>query len=141
MSEAEGMKSKASKETVPAFPTMITRKSRPMNVWIGKGTEIEGKFTKFCKAEGIQIYTVVRKVKFAFVKRTIRSSNNNLSRYVEDYGYKFLHKLTQFGHNREFWRELFYRLDTEKCHEFRFLVHFVQHTSTTIKKTQVKNWI
>ena len=67
-----------------------------MNVWIGKGTEIEGKFTKFCKAEGIQIYTVVRKVKFAFVKRTIRSSNKNLSRYVEDYGYKFLHKLTQF---------------------------------------------
>ena len=67
-----------------------------MNVWIGKGTELEGKFTKFCKPDGIQIYTVVRKVKFAFVKRTIRSSNKNLSLYVEDYGYKFLNKLTQF---------------------------------------------
>ncbi len=34
--------------------------------------------------------------KAAFADRTIRSLKNILYRYMEDYGYKFLHKLPQF---------------------------------------------
>ena len=34
--------------------------------------------------------------KAAFAERTIRSLKNNLYRYMEDFGYKYLHKLLQF---------------------------------------------
>ena len=34
--------------------------------------------------------------KAAFAERTIRSLKNILYRYMEDFGYKFLHKLPQF---------------------------------------------
>ena len=53
--DAEGMKTKDSKETVRAFLTMITNKNRPKKIWVDKGTEIAGEFKKLCKAEGIQI--------------------------------------------------------------------------------------
>ena len=32
----------------------------------------------------------------AFAERTIRSLKNILYRYIEDYGYKYIHKLPQF---------------------------------------------
>ena len=34
--------------------------------------------------------------KAAFAELTIRSLNNLLYRYMEDFGYKYVHKLTQF---------------------------------------------
>ena len=34
--------------------------------------------------------------KAAFAERTIRSLKNTLYRYMEDYGYKYIHKLPQF---------------------------------------------
>ena len=34
--------------------------------------------------------------KAAFAERTIRSLKNILSRYMEDFGYKYIHKLPQF---------------------------------------------
>ena len=34
--------------------------------------------------------------KAAFAERTIRSLKNNLYRYMEDYGYKYIHKLPHF---------------------------------------------
>ena len=36
------------------------------------------------------------KLKAAFVERTKRSMKNTLYRYMEDNGYKYFHKLTQF---------------------------------------------
>ena len=35
-------------------------------------------------------------MKAAFAERTIRSLKNILYRYLEDYGYNFIHKLPQF---------------------------------------------
>ena len=61
-----------------------------------KRTEIAGEFKKLCKAEGIKIYPTVSDTKTAFAERTIRSLKNILYRYVEDYGCKYNHKLTQF---------------------------------------------
>ena len=43
-------------------------------MWIGKGTELAGKFKKFCEAEGKQIYTALRKMNSVFAERTILSS-------------------------------------------------------------------
>ena len=53
-------------------------------------------FKKLCKAEGIQVYSTMSETKAAFAERTIRSLKNILYRYMEDNGYKFIHKLTQF---------------------------------------------
>ena len=94
--DAKGMKTKDSKETVRAFSTMITKKNRPKKIWIDKGTEFAGEFNKLCKAEGIQIYSTMIKTKAAYAERTIRSLKNVLHRYMEDNGYKYIHKLTHF---------------------------------------------
>ena len=37
--DAKGMKTKDSKETVRAFSTMMTKKSRLKKIWVDKGTE------------------------------------------------------------------------------------------------------
>ena len=93
---AKGTKRKDSKETVRAYLIMITKKNRTKKNWVDKGTELAGEFKKFCKAEGIQFYSTRRETKAAFAERTIQSLKNILYRYMEDKGYKYIHKLTQF---------------------------------------------
>ena len=53
-------------------------------------------FKKFCAAEGIQVYSTMSDTKAAFAERTIRSLKNILYRYMEDFAYKYIHKLPQF---------------------------------------------
>ena len=93
--DAKEMKTKDSKETVRASVTMITKK-RPKKIWVDKGTEFAGEFRKLCKAEGIQIYSTRSETKAAYAERTIRSLKNKLYRYLEDNGYKYIEKSTQF---------------------------------------------
>ena len=40
--DAKGMRTKDSKETVRALSIMITKKSRPKNIWVDEGTEFAG---------------------------------------------------------------------------------------------------
>ena len=94
--DANGMKTKDSKETVRAFLTMITKKNRPKKIWVDKGTEFAGEFKKLCKAGGIQIHSTMSETKAAFAESTIRSLKNILYRYMEDNGYKYIRKLHLF---------------------------------------------
>ena len=94
--KAEGMKTKDSQETVKAFSSTITKRNRPKEIWVDKGTEFSGTFKKFCAAEGIQVYSTMNETKAAFAERTIRSLKNILYCYMEDFGYKYIHKLPQF---------------------------------------------
>ena len=93
---AKGMKTKDSQEIVKAFSSMITKRNRPKKIWVDKGTEFVGAFKKFCSAEGIQVYFTMSETKAAFPERTIRSLKNSLYRYKEDFGYKCVHKVSQF---------------------------------------------
>ena len=93
---AEGMKTKDSQETVKGFSSVITKKNRPKKIWVDKGTEFAGAFKKFCAAERIRVYSTKSETKAAFAERTIRSLKNILYRYMEDFGYKYIHKLPQF---------------------------------------------
>ena len=93
---AKGMKTKDSQVTVKTFSSKITKRNRPKKIWVDKGTEFAGAFKKFCTAEGIQIYSAMGETKAVFAERTIRSLKNILYRYMEDYGYKYIHKLPQF---------------------------------------------
>ena len=93
---AKGMKTKDSQETVKAFSSMITKRNRPKKIWIDKGTDFAGAFKKFCTAEGIQVYCTVSETKAAFAERTKRSMKKFFYRYMEDFGYKYIHKLPQF---------------------------------------------
>ena len=90
------MKTKDSQKTVKAFSSMITKRNRPKKIWVHRGTEFAGAFKKFCTAEGIQVFSTMSETKAAFAERTIRSLKNNLYRYMEDFGYKYIHKLPQF---------------------------------------------
>ena len=94
---ARGVKTKDSQETVTAFSSMITKKeSTKKDLGGQKGTEFAGAFKKFCTAEGIQVYSTMSETKAAFAERTIRSLKNILYRYMEGFGYKYIHKLPQF---------------------------------------------
>ena len=93
--DAKGMKSKDSKETVRAFLSMITKKNRPKKIWVDKRSNFAGECQKLCNDEGIQIYCTMSETRAAFAERTIRSLKNLLYRYMEDNGYKYIHKLTQ----------------------------------------------
>ena len=90
------MKTIGSHETVKAFSSVIKKRNRPKKIWVEKGTEFAGAFKKFCTAEGIQVYSTMSETKAAFAERTIRLFKNILYRYMEDYGYKYIHKLPQF---------------------------------------------
>ena len=90
------MKTKDSQETVKAFSSMITKRNRPKKIWVDKGTEFAGAFKKFCTAEGIQVYSTMNETKAAIAERTIRSLKIILYRYMEVFGYKYIHKLPQF---------------------------------------------
>ena len=90
------MKTKDWKETVKTFSEVITKKNRPKETWVDQGTEFAGEFKKLCSAKGIEIYTTMSETRAAFAERTIRSLKNILYRYVEDYGYKYIHKLPEF---------------------------------------------
>ena len=79
-----------------AFSSMIKKRNRPNKIWVGKGTEFAGAFKKFCAAEGIQVYSTMSEIKAAFAERKIRSLKNILHRYMEIFGYKYIHKLPQF---------------------------------------------
>ena len=94
--DAKGVKSKDSKGTVRSYLSMITKKNRSKTIWVDKGTEFAGEFKKLWKAEGIQNYSTMSETKAAFAELTIRSLKNILYRYMEDNGYKYIHKLTQF---------------------------------------------
>ena len=93
---AKGMKTEDSQETVKAFSSLITKRSRPKNIWVDKGTEFGGSFKKVCAAYGIQVHSTMSETKAAFAERTIRSQKNILYRYMEDCGYKYIHKLSPF---------------------------------------------
>ena len=91
------MKTKDSREPVCASLSMITKRIRPRKFWVDEGTEFAGEFKKLCKAEKIQTYSTMSETKAAFAERTIRSLKNTLYRYMEDNGYKYIHKLIQLG--------------------------------------------
>ena len=75
---------------------MITKRSRPKKVWVDKGTEFAGAFKKNSAAEGIQVYSTISVTKAAFAERTIRSLKNILYLYMENFGYKYIHKRPEF---------------------------------------------
>ena len=90
------MKTKDSQETVKAFSSIITKRNRPKNIWVDKGTEFDGAFKKVCTAEGIQVYSTLSETKAASAEPTRRSLKKILYRYMEDYGYNYIHKLPPF---------------------------------------------
>ena len=92
---AKGMKTKDTQETVKTFSSMITKRNRPKKIWVDKGIEFARVFKKFCAAEGIQVYSTMSETKATFAERTIRALKNILYRYMEDFGYKYIHKLPQ----------------------------------------------
>ena len=129
--DAKGTETKESKETVCEFWTRVTKKSPPKKNWVDKGTEFTGEFKKLCNAEGIQNYSTMTETKAAFAERTIRSMKNILIRYMEDSGYKYNHKLTQFVATLSSRKNCLIDLIPKNVKNSDFL-HSVQQTTTRI---------
>ena len=90
------MQTKDSKETVKTFFQKDYKTESTKKTWVDQCTEFAGDFKKFCVAEGIHVYSTMSETKATFAERTIRSLKNILYRYMEEHGYKNLHKLSQF---------------------------------------------
>ena len=72
--EAKGMKTKDSKETVPAFLTMFTINNRPKIIWVDEGTDFAGDFKNYAKLKKYKF--TKSEIKAAFAERKIRSLKN-----------------------------------------------------------------
>ena len=95
--DVRGLKTKHSKEALIVIAQMITKRKRPQQIWVDKGKEFACEYKNFfCNRECIQIFSAMSETKAAFAERAIRSLKNVLYRYIEDYGYKYIHKLSQF---------------------------------------------
>ena len=75
---------------------MITKKNKAKKIWVDQGTEFAGELKKFCSAERIEVYSSMSETKAAFAEHTTRSLKTFLYRYMEGYGYKYIHKLPHF---------------------------------------------
>ena len=64
--DANGTKTKDSKERVRAFLTKNTKSNRPNKIWVSKEAEFAEECKKLCRAEGIQIYSTMSETKAAF---------------------------------------------------------------------------
>ena len=64
--DAKGMKTNDSWETVRAFLKTTTKKNRPTDTWVDKGTEVAREFKKLWKTEGIKVYYTMSETKAAF---------------------------------------------------------------------------
>ena len=90
------MKTKDSKATIRAFPSMITKKNQLMKFRVVEGTEFAEEISKFWEKKGIEIQSGRSETKASFAESTIRSLKIMLNRYKEDYRCKYNHKMTQF---------------------------------------------
>ena len=54
------------------------------------------KLKSFVTEKEYRFYSTMSETKVALAERAIRSLKNVLYRYIEDYGYKYIHKLPQF---------------------------------------------
>ena len=134
------MKTKDSQESVKAFSFMVTKKNRSKKLWVDKGTKFAGAFKKFCAAEEIQVYSTMSETKAAFAERTIRSLKNKFSRYMEDFGYKYIQNLPQFITTLNSRRNssIDMRPNTVKNCDFMSILYskFLRE----YKKTYIQNW-
>ena len=81
------MKTKDSKETVKTFFKNDYQEELTKKNWVYQGTELAGEFKNFCSVGGLEIYSTMSETKEEFAERTIRSVENFLCRYMEDFGY------------------------------------------------------
>ena len=109
---AKGMKTKDSQETVKAFSSMITKKNQPKKIWVDKGPNLLDHLKSFVLQSGYKF--TMSETKAAFAERKIRSLKNILCRYMEEFGYMFIHKLPQFITNLNFrrYRSIYMRPNT-----------------------------
>ena len=75
---------------------MITENNRPTSFLVDKEKEFAREFIKLWRAEETQFYSTMSETMAEFAERTIGSMKNLLYRYMEEYGYKYIHKLSQF---------------------------------------------
>ena len=127
------MKTNDSKGTVRAFLTMITKKIRPVKIWVDMKTESAGEFEKLCKAEGIQIHSTMSETKAAFAERAIRH------RYMEDSGYKYIQKLTHFVTTLTSRRSCSIDLLPRKVKNSNFLSSLYSKPLRDFRKTKIKS--
>ena len=78
-------------------------------------------------------------IKAAIAESTIRTLENILYRYMEDYGYKYIHNLSKSFTTLTSKRNCSIDLISKNIKNSGF-VHSVQQAATRVQKTQVSNW-
>ena len=82
------------------------------------GSEIAGELGNICSARGIQINPTRKEIKAAFAQRTKKCLKSIHHFYMEDYGCKYIHKLSRFVTTVNSGNKLIDRLDTKESQGF-----------------------
>ena len=86
-SYAVGMKTKTAKESLAALIKIRSNIDyRIHNICVDSGTEFKGDFSRYCKAEKINLYTAQGGQKNSIAERFIQTIKNRLWRYYRDTG-------------------------------------------------------
>ena len=93
--DAKGTRTKNSKETVRALLTMITKRIFRKKIAMTREQKLLESLKNYAELKEYK-FTLQRETKAAYAERTILSLKNLLYSYMEDNGYKYTHKLTQF---------------------------------------------
>ena len=128
--DAKRMKTKGSTETFRAILTMITKKIEPKLFGLSREQKLLESLKQFAKLEEYKLYNEWDWDCICWTYTTI--PENILYRYVEDYGYKYIHILFHFVITLNSSKKMLDRLDSKNCQDFRLSVHSVQQASTTI---------
>ena len=75
---------------------MTTKKSQH-KILFDNVTEFAQDFEEFCKAKGLNLLFTFSETKDIFAEHISRFLENNLCRYMEPNGYKYLHKLSHLA--------------------------------------------
>ena len=132
-------KQKIPRKLFVQFWLWLQQKNRPKKIWVDKGTEFVGGFKKLCKTEGIQIYFTMSETKAAFAERSIRSLKNTHHRYMEDNGYKYIHKLTEFVTTLSSRRNCSIKLIPKNVKDSDFLSILYSKPLREVRKPRFKN--
>ena len=140
-SRVQPMQTKGEEETARTFGRIIT-KTKLLNVWSDKGTELKGAFQKFCETKGIDTYTRNSEVKSAFAEHYIRSLKNIIYKHLENkWSYRYINELQSFVNTINSRVNCLPRLAPNKVsatHVTNLVSQIAQESSKLVRKTDLK---
>lgn len=79
------------------IPKVCSSAKSPEKIWVDRGREFSGEFAKFCRENGIEIYSTKSETKSALAERNIRSLKSLIFKYMHEHDQSnYINQLDKF---------------------------------------------